>query len=496
MARADAGGEGRRAGREPQRRLGDIVGGVGGELFREGHDLGLAGVRPHQHAVAARAVDLLHHQFGDVLLHIFQRIRLAAAECRHVLQQHRLAEVELDDLGHIGVDRLVVGDAGAHCIGQCDGAGLVGAHQSRHAQCRIGPEGERIEIVVVDAAVDHIDPLQPLRGAHEDLVVLHHQIGALHQFDAELVGKERMLVIGRIVLARRQQHHHWLRPRRGWRDRAQRSQQRVGIVLDRRDAMLGEQVGCQPHHHLAVLQHVGDARRRARIVLQHIELVGVDPDDVDARDMDIDVVRHPPPRHLRPEAGIAEHEVARDQPRLENFARAIDVGEEKVERLHALDQPRFEPRPLGARNDAGDDVERDQPLGGVLVAVDGEGDADAAKQKFRLLAAGRQQLRRRLLQPAGDAAVDLAVRSVAQRHLVETGGGRLGLCLLQLSPLLCAPVASCVALGRGSSKERTRDGAVSGSNGGPDKVLRFSPATRKSRAPCGGAAFAQIDRPV
>ena len=38
--------------------------------------------------------------------------------------------------------------------------------------------------------------------------------------------------------------------------RAQRLEQQVGVVRDRRDAVLAEQLGEQPHHHLAVLEHV------------------------------------------------------------------------------------------------------------------------------------------------------------------------------------------------------------------------------------------------
>ena len=83
------------------------------------------------------------------------------------------------------------------------------------------------------------------------------------------------------------------------RDRAQGGEQRVRIVLDRRDAVAREQLREEPHHHLAVLQHVGDAGRRAGIVLEDVEGVLVDPHDVDAGDVDVDAVRHLEADHLR-----------------------------------------------------------------------------------------------------------------------------------------------------------------------------------------------------
>ena len=72
---------------------------------------------------------------------------------------------------------------------------------------------------------------------------------------------------------------------RGRRDRDQRLLKHVRIVLDRRDAMLGEQLRKQEHHRLAALQHVGDARGGAAIVLENDRIVFPDPHDIDADDM-------------------------------------------------------------------------------------------------------------------------------------------------------------------------------------------------------------------
>ena len=168
-------------------------------------------------------------------------------------------------------------------IGEGDVAGVIGAHQPRHAQHRIRVEHLGIEEIVVDAAVEHIDLLRALGRAHVELVVLDEEIAALDEFDAELVGQEGMLVIGRVEPAGRQQRDGRLLAA-GGRDRTQRGEQRIGIIFDRRDAVLGEKIRHQPHHDFAILQHVGDAGGRADIVFENIEIVFAGAHDIDAGD--------------------------------------------------------------------------------------------------------------------------------------------------------------------------------------------------------------------
>ena len=62
----------------------------------------------------------------------------------------------------------------------------------------------------------------------------------------------------------------------------------------------------------------------------------------------------------------------------------VDVVQERVQRLHALLQPAVEHLPFVRRNDARHDVERDQPLGAGVLAVDRERDADAMERALGL----------------------------------------------------------------------------------------------------------------
>ena len=217
----------------------------------------------------------------------------------------------------------------------------------------------------------------------------------------------------------REQHHRRVGGRGARRDRFQGREQLVRVVLHRRDAVAGEQLRKQPHHDLAVLQHVGDAGGRAGIVLEDVEGVGIDPHDVDAGDMDVDVVRHLEAVHLRPEHRVLEDEVLGHDAGLERLAAAVDVLDVEVERLDALLEPEAQPRPFVRRQDARQHVERDQPLGRVGIAIDGEGDADAPEQELRLAPPVLQHVGWQLAQPALEAGIDRPNLAVRLRHFVE-----------------------------------------------------------------------------
>ena len=61
-----------------------------------------------------------------------------------------------------------------------------------------------------------------------------------------------------------------------------------------------------------------------------------------------------------------------------------------------------------------------QALAGVLLAIDGEGDAHAAKQQLRLGAPRGEMFGGRRLKPSRDLAVDGANVAARQCHFVET----------------------------------------------------------------------------
>ena len=126
--------------------------------------------------------------------------------------------------------------------------------------------------------------------------------------------------------------------------------------------------------------------------------------------------------HLRPVLRVAEDLVGRDASRLDDLLLVIDVVDVEVERPHPLTQAGLELPPLRGRDDARDDVERNQALGAaalfVLFAVDSERDADATEDQvgFRALVAHR--VLALLFQPALEFAVVLAHAAIGAVHLV------------------------------------------------------------------------------
>ena len=70
------------------------------------------------------------------------------------------------------------------------------------AEHRVGAEVQRVEVVVVDAAVDDVDALLARGRAHVDDVVAAHEVAALDQLDAHLPGEERVLEVRGVVDAR------------------------------------------------------------------------------------------------------------------------------------------------------------------------------------------------------------------------------------------------------------------------------------------------------
>ncbi len=84
--------------------------------------------------------------------------------------------------------------------------------------------------------------------------------------------------------------------------------------------------------------------------------------------------------HLRLECRVLEDQLLGDDAGRHDLAIAIAVGDKGIERFHALLETTHQLLPLGRRQDARHDVEWDQALGALVVAVDVEGDADPPKK--------------------------------------------------------------------------------------------------------------------
>ncbi len=279
-----------RGGGKRNRPLGYPVPRLRGDFGAQLGKGGLVGLRADDDAIAAGPVHRLEHQLVERFKHPAEPVRVVQPVGLDVGQQRLLAQVIPDQVGHVGVEQLVVGDAVADGIGDRDVASPGGVHDAGTADHRAGHELQRIKEIVVDAPVDHVHRPVALRRVHEDPVARGDQVAALDQFHPHQPGQQGVLEVRGVVHPGGQDDDHRIpRLRRG--SSAQCRQQPRRVIIDRVDVLLGEQRREGPGHRQPVLHHVTDPGRDADVVLKHAELALLVPDQVDARDVHPDAVR-------------------------------------------------------------------------------------------------------------------------------------------------------------------------------------------------------------
>ncbi len=258
-----------------------------------------------------------------------------------------------------------------------------------NAEGGIGLEHLRVEEEVVDPPVDDIDADEAADGPEvEAVVAVDDEVLALHQVGAHLLSEEGVLEVGRVEDARRQDRDDGCLARPG-REGGEEAGQLVGVAVDGLDVEIAEQVGEDPLGDLAVLEHVGDARRHAQVVLEHVHRPVRVTHEVAAADMGPHALGRSHPValgavvHRRSQHLGREHTIGHDP------GGAVQVADEQVEGGEPLDEPRREALPLLGRDHPRNDVEGPVPVDVGGLAVHGEGDTHRADgQLRRLLAPG------------------------------------------------------------------------------------------------------------
>ena len=120
-----------------------------------------------------------------------------------------------------------------------------------------------------------------------------------------------------------------------------------------------------------------------QVVLQHEVAAVAVAHEVDAADVGVDAAGDVEADHLATEVARPEDEVGRDDPGLEDLLAVVDVGEEEVEGVQPLHETALDHRPLVRRDDARDQVEREDPIGARVVPVDGEPDSLGEEERVR-----------------------------------------------------------------------------------------------------------------
>ena len=254
-------------------------------------------------------------------------------------------EVVADHARNVGVDRLVVGESGAEGVGYSDVAGAIGVEEARASQSRVAAEDERIAEVVVDAPVDDVDALEAVGGAHVDDVVVGDQVAAFNEIDAHLAGEISVLKVRGVEDAGREQNDVRLGTAFG-RERAQRGEQHLRVVLDGAHAVAVEELREGALHDAAVGEHVTHAGGHAQIIFENDEFAGVEAEQVGADDGDVDVARHLQAAHLAAIVLATVDKVARNDVVIENLGVRVDIAEKKIERGDALGQAALDAVPF------------------------------------------------------------------------------------------------------------------------------------------------------
>ncbi len=353
-------------------RLGDPGARVVHHLGPQLVELGPVAPRTDHDALAAGAVDRLEHQLVEPVQDLLAGVGVAEPPGVDVAEHRLLVEVVADQVGQVGVDELVVGDAVADRVGERDVAGAGGVDQARGSRAASRPgsapgRGTRRRRGGRSRA--------PARGRCVVRIITRPaaalQVAALDQLDAHRAGEQRVLEVGAVVDARRE-HDDGRVGDTGRGGGAQRGEQPLRVAGDRTDPVLGERSRAAPRRSRAGWSSrrrprtaparcprargtrrrrrgSGRCRRRAR----GRRSAGATPA---AARWKCDEVAIDPAR---------DHAVGEDLPGV------VHVGEERLERPHPLLDAALDRRPGVHLDHARQDVERERPL----LAADVERDA-------------------------------------------------------------------------------------------------------------------------
>ncbi len=355
-AQPEAGDRWRR--RQRQHLLADIAARVGPQPVAPRLALRLAQTGAEGAAVGAGA-DRPDHQPVEVADQVVEPEGGASPPGVGRRQQQALVEQGLAQRGEQRRQGRRLDQPGAEAVGTDHRAPSAGLEETGHAQLGVGPQLERVAPDVVDASQHHVDRAATVDLAGPDPALAHLQVGAGDQGEAEQ-GGEVGLVEGRLAVPSGGQHHD---PRALDAGRGQLGQRVAHHPEVRREPVqLGGLVGVgeQPRHHATVLHRVAQPRRRLRAIADHPPRAVGGTAHVGGG--------HDQPRAPRGQAPggadiavEAPEQLGRDQAGGQQSARAVEVGEHRLQQPRALARAALEAGPLVVSQDRGQRVE--PPLG-------------------------------------------------------------------------------------------------------------------------------------
>ena len=259
----------RRRGGKTQDRLADPAARLGEDAGAQLLQFRLAAGGPEERSAARRAGQRLDDHPRKMGQHVAAVARLAAPPGLDRLQPQRLAEEVTGDRREETQQGGVLQQAAAQRVGHRHAAPTHAVEQPGHAELRLGPQLERVAPVVVDPAQDHVDRLRRGQRALPDTAAAHGQVVALDQRIAEIAREIRVLEVGLVERARREDHDPRLPARRSGGDGRQALAQRAEEHRHAVHARIAEQRGQDARDHHPVLERVACARGRLGTIAQH-----------------------------------------------------------------------------------------------------------------------------------------------------------------------------------------------------------------------------------
>lgn len=407
-------------GGQGDRPLRDPAAGVGGDgLPGPLQGLGV-GLRPDDDAHPARAVDRLHDQLVDLIEDGLQLAGLVGPVGLDIGENRFLGEVVADQIRDVGVEQLVIRNPIPHGVRECDIACRGGAQDAGAADHRIGPEVQRIEEVVVEPPVYDMDGHLATRGPHPDPVVPADQVVPLDQLNPHQPGEQGVLEVGGVAGTGGEDDDPGVDRAAGCRG-PQRGEQPLRVPVHRQHMLLREERGEDPGHRPAVLDDVRHPARDPHIVLEHPEVPGLVPYEVDAGDVDAHPAGWFDPVGRPVEMGGVEQQPPGHHTVLEGAAVPVGIGEVGLQGAHALGHPALDEIPFQGVEDPGHEIQRPGPF----LAREGVGHPTVGERPGHLVRPETQLTRLDRLQSRQHRLIGGPDLTRPHKHLVPRIGQRV-----------------------------------------------------------------------
>src|SRR5882724_8231837 len=172
---------------------------------------------------------------------------------------------------------------------------------------------------------------------------------------------------------------------------------------------------------LPVLQHITYPAGSAQIIFEDVKSAVVIAYQVDACNMNVDIVGHGQAMDLPQEMRAAIDHLGRDDPILQDELFVVNILEEEVQGLQPLADTLLDIFPFGSGDDPGNDVEGEDLFYAFAAAVNGERNALAHKKLFCQLLFSVQLIDAHLLHKVHHSLVLLPDRKVGVHFVPGVG---------------------------------------------------------------------------